>query len=177
MSGTTLDELLEGIAKLYRDESFLRLERAIVTHFSRVATRRSKPLLTQHDAVFAAQCVCVLLEHVKSLNKKRPKCGKCGVTGVRIYRQYGMFRREETDRCNECLDPANRGYMVPCILSINGDAWGYGSVPDAECEAFYALPEKSNQHPSWRKYGGWPSEDASQPHAEPIQNDQQNEDG
>lgn len=73
MSVPTLDELLDRIAKLYRDESFLSHEQAVVTYFSRVASGRSKPLLTLDDAVFAAQCVCVLLEHVKAKSQPHPE--------------------------------------------------------------------------------------------------------
>ncbi len=85
----------------------------------------------------------------------RPACGKCGVTGVRIYREYGSFRREETDRCNECIDQSHKGWMVPCCLDKDGNAWGYTSVPDKECEEFYALPEKSNSLSHWQRIGGW----------------------
>lgn len=85
----------------------------------------------------------------------RPVCGKCGAIGVRIYRQYGMFRREETDRCNECIDQSHKGWMVPCCLDKDGNAWGYTSVPDKECEEFYALPEKSDSLPHWQRIGGW----------------------
>lgn len=88
-----------------------------------------------------------------------PSCGKCGATGVKIYRSYGMFRRPETDRCNECVDPDSRGWMVPCVLDDDGNAWGYTSVPTDACEAFYALPEQSIEHPRWRRVGGWSDSD------------------
>lgn len=82
-------------------------------------------------------------------------CGECGVTGVKIYRSYGMFRRPETDRCNECIDPDLQGWMVPCVLDDDGNAWGYGSVPKEACDEFDALPERSSEHPRWRRIGGW----------------------
>ena len=81
-------------------------------------------------------------------------CGKCGSSGVRVYREYGMFRRPETDRCNECIDQSHKGWMVPCVMDEDGNAWGYGSVPNQELEAFYALPEKSASLPGWQM-GGW----------------------
>ena len=89
----------------------------------------------------------------------RPSCGKCGATGVKIYREYGSFRRPETDRCNECIDQGHKGWMVPCVLDADGDAWGYTSVPKDACDAFYALPEKSDSFPHWRRIGGWSDSD------------------
>ena len=81
-----------------------------------------------------------------------PICGKCGATKVRIYRDYGMFRRPERDRCNKCVDHDHRGWMVPCILSKDaGDAWGYSSVPLDALEAFCALPEHDSSLPYWDK--------------------------
>ena len=89
----------------------------------------------------------------------RPSCGKCGATGVKIYREYGSFRRPETDRCNECIDQGQKGWRVPCVLDADGDAWGYTSVPKDACDAFYALPEKSDSLPHWRQIGGWSDSD------------------
>jgi hypothetical protein len=83
----------------------------------------------------------------------KPSCGKCGVVGVKIYREYGAFRSPETDRCNECIDQEYKGWMVPCVLNENGDAWGYTSVPQDACDAFHQLPEKSTLFPSWTKFG------------------------
>lgn len=74
---------------------------------------------------------------------KTPKCGKCGTCNIRIYREYGMFRRPETDRCNECIDQSHKPWMVPCILNKDGDAWGYCSIPNDALNSFYELPEKS----------------------------------
>lgn len=91
----------------------------------------------------------------KDVKLLSPMCGKCGVTGVRIYREFGSFRREETDRCNECIDQSFKTWMVPCCLDENGNAWGFTSVPDKDCEKFYALPEKSNSLPYWQREGGW----------------------
>lgn len=84
-----------------------------------------------------------------------PICGNCGVTGVRIYRDYGMFRRPEEDRCNNCFSTVP-SWMVPCILDENGNAWGYTSVPHEDCLKFYALPEQAPHKPSWDpKTGTW----------------------
>lgn len=81
---------------------------------------------------------------------KQATCGKCGSTGVRIYREYGSFRRPETDRCNDCVDSDSYGYMVPCVLDKDGNAWGYLSVPEDDAEKnFYSLPEKSDTKPHW----------------------------
>ena len=89
----------------------------------------------------------------------RPSCGKCGATGVKIYRSYGSLRRPESDRCNKCVDPDSRGWMVPCVLDDDGKAWGYTSVPADACESFYALPEQSVDYPHWRRVGGWSDSD------------------
>lgn len=89
----------------------------------------------------------------------RPTCGSCGAIDVRIYRSYGSFRRPETDRCNECVDPNSRGWFVPCVMDEDGTVWGYSSVPLESCEAFYDLPEKSADHPGWNRVGGWPDSD------------------
>lgn len=89
----------------------------------------------------------------------KPRCGQCGATDVRIYRQYGTFRQPHTDRCNECVDRERRGFMVPLVLDANGKAWGYTSAPADACEEFYALPEKSSEHPGWKRLGGWPDAD------------------
>jgi hypothetical protein len=85
----------------------------------------------------------------------QPRCGSCEAEGVRIYREYGSFYRSETDRCNGCIPADHRGWMVPCVLSEDGSPWGYLSVPTDAAERFYALPEKSDAHPSWRRVGGW----------------------
>lgn len=87
-----------------------------------------------------------------------PICGKCGQNGVRIYRDYGMFRRPERDRCNACISDKSRGWMVPCILNDNGDAWGFGSVPDADVDNFMSLREASSIHPHWTTKGWSDSE-------------------
>jgi hypothetical protein len=86
-------------------------------------------------------------------NDRRPMCGRCGKTGVRIYRNYGMFHHPETNRCNACISDKSRGWMVPCILGDNGDAWGYGSVPDADVDKFMSLRESSSVHPHWTAEG------------------------
>lgn len=81
-----------------------------------------------------------------------PVCGKCGATGVKIYRDYGMFRRPENDRCNDCLEDPS--WFVPCILDeSDGSCWGYTSVPEEDCKKFYALPEKSATKPYWVEKG------------------------
>lgn len=85
-----------------------------------------------------------------------PRCGKCGAINVRIYRDYGMFRWPKEDRCNGCLTDKERGWYVPCCLDEDGNAWGYTSVPEADCERFYSLPENSSDSPAWRRRGGWP---------------------
>ncbi len=96
------------------------------------------------------------MEALPTISKVVPKCGACGVTGVRIYRAYGMFRRPETDRCNACVADTSRGWMVPCILTDDGEAaWGYSSVPQEQCEAFYAMDEADKSKPSWNRIGGW----------------------
>jgi len=88
------------------------------------------------------------------VEKNKVSCGKCGVSDVRLYRPYGNFYRPEDSRCNECLDDDHRGWYVPLILSEDGRPWGYLSVPNSACVAFYKLPEKSQTAPFWDYVGG-----------------------
>ena len=62
----SLDELLEKIRKLIDDPDVMRHQESFHAHFSLVASGRVG-LLRDNNAMFAAQCVLVLLEHVRGL--------------------------------------------------------------------------------------------------------------
>lgn len=85
------------------------------------------------------------------------KCGQCGATGCRLYRPGGEFRREHRDRCNGCVTEEQRGWYVPLVVDSDGSAWGFSSIPDADCERFYALPENDTRSDAytWARIGGW----------------------
>lgn len=96
-----------------------------------------------------------------TIKRLLPKCGACQASGVRIYREYMRLRNKEYDRCNECIDQKEKGWMVPCCLDAEGRAWSFGAIPDFECEIFFSLPEKSPNHPHWRRKGGWSDNDSA----------------
>lgn len=62
----SLDELLEKIRKLINDPDLMRHQESFEAHFALVASGRVG-LLRDNNAMFAAQCVLVLLEHVRQL--------------------------------------------------------------------------------------------------------------
>ena len=62
----SLDELLEKIGKLTDDPDVMQLQESFDAHFSLVASGRVG-FLRGYNAMFAAQCVLVLLEHVRGL--------------------------------------------------------------------------------------------------------------
>lgn len=65
MSVPTLEELFEKFRKLLNDPEFVSHCEAFEQHFRMVASGHARPLLTLSNAVMAAQCVIVVLEHVK----------------------------------------------------------------------------------------------------------------
>lgn len=65
MSAPTLEELFERFQRSLNDPDFVSHSEAFETHFRRVASGEARPLLTLNNAVMAAQCVIVILEHVK----------------------------------------------------------------------------------------------------------------
>ena len=62
----SLDELLERIGKLIDDPDVMLHQESFEAHFALVASGRVG-LLRDNNAMFAAQCVLVLLEHVRGL--------------------------------------------------------------------------------------------------------------
>ena len=62
----TLEELLAKFRALLKDEEFKIYAGSMERHFRMVASGAIDPILTQSNAVMAAQCVVVILEHVKS---------------------------------------------------------------------------------------------------------------
>ena len=83
-------------------------------------------------------------------------CGQCGVQCVRLYRPYpGGVRCAEDDRCNACVKPDSRGWMVPVFMDESGSVWGFLSVPDPVINWFYALPEANPQPGAvvWKRKG------------------------
>ena len=69
MSMTTLDELFEKFRGLLKDQEFTQHSESFETYFRLVASGQAEPLLSQSNAVMAAQCVIVVLEHVKRMEE------------------------------------------------------------------------------------------------------------
>ena len=67
MSTPTLDELFEKFRQLLKDQEFTQHSESFETYFRLVASGKVQPLLSQSNAVMAAQCVIVILEHVKRM--------------------------------------------------------------------------------------------------------------
>ena len=67
MSTPTLDELFAKFRCLLKDPEFTQHSESFETYFRLVASGRLEPLLSQSNAVLAAQCVIVVLEHVKQM--------------------------------------------------------------------------------------------------------------
>lgn len=65
MSAPTLEELFEKFRKLLNDPELVSHREALEKHFRMVASGEAIPLLNLNNAVMAAQCVIVILEHVK----------------------------------------------------------------------------------------------------------------
>jgi len=61
----TLEELLAKFRGLLRGEEFKSHAEEMESHFRKVATGMW-PILTESNAMMAAQCVVVILEHVKN---------------------------------------------------------------------------------------------------------------
>ena len=62
----TLEELLAKFRGLLRDEEFKAHAGSMERYFRMVASGVIDPFLRDHNAVMAAQCVVVILEHVKN---------------------------------------------------------------------------------------------------------------
>ena len=62
----TLEELLAKFRGLINDKEFKIYAGSMDRHFRMVASGAIDPILTQSNAVMAAQCVVVILEHVKN---------------------------------------------------------------------------------------------------------------
>ena len=67
MSTPTLDELFEKFRHLLKDQEFTQHSESFETYFRLVASGQAEPLLSNSNAVMAAQCVIVILEHVKQM--------------------------------------------------------------------------------------------------------------
>jgi hypothetical protein len=65
VSVPTLEELFEKFRKLLDDPEFVSHCEAFEQHFRMVASGEAWPMLKLNNAVLAAQCVTVILEHVK----------------------------------------------------------------------------------------------------------------
>ncbi len=61
----TLEELLAKFRGLLKDEEFKAHAEEMESHFRKVAIGM-RPMLTESNAMMAAQCVVVILEHVKN---------------------------------------------------------------------------------------------------------------
>ena len=67
MSTPTLDELFAKFRYLLRDQEFTQHRESFETYFRLVASGQALPSLHSSNAVLAAQCVIVVLEHVKRM--------------------------------------------------------------------------------------------------------------
>lgn len=67
MSVPTLDELFAKFQYLLKDPDFIEQRESFETYFRLVASGALKPMLSDNNAVLAAQCVIVILEHVKKM--------------------------------------------------------------------------------------------------------------
>ena len=71
MSTPTLDELFEKFRHLLRDQELKQRSESFESHFRLVASGLALPSLHSSNAVMAAQCVIVILEHVKRMESSR----------------------------------------------------------------------------------------------------------
>ena len=71
MSTPTLDELFAKFRYLLKDREFTQHRESFETYFRLVASGQAEPLLSNSNAVMAAQCVIVVLEHVKRMEASR----------------------------------------------------------------------------------------------------------
>ena len=67
MSVPTLDELFAKFQYLLKDPEFIEHSKSFERYFRLVANGGLKPMLSDNNAVLAAQCVIVILEHVKKM--------------------------------------------------------------------------------------------------------------
>ena len=65
MNTPALEELFERFRALLNDPGFVNHCESFEKHFRMVASGEARPLLAMNNAVMAAQCVIVILEHVK----------------------------------------------------------------------------------------------------------------
>ena len=70
MNTPTLDELFAKFRYLLKDQEFTQHSESFETYFRLVASGQVEPLLSNSNAVMAAQCVIVVLEHVKRMEVK-----------------------------------------------------------------------------------------------------------
>ena len=67
MSTPTLDELFEKFRYLLKDPEFTQHSESFEEYFRLVASGKVSPWLRDSNAVMAAQCVIVVLEHAKRM--------------------------------------------------------------------------------------------------------------
>jgi hypothetical protein len=67
MSTPTLDELFAKFRYLLKDPEFIIHSESFERYFRSVASGQTEPILSRSNAVLAAQCVIVVLEHVKQM--------------------------------------------------------------------------------------------------------------
>ena len=75
---------------------------------------------------------------------QKHKCAVCNRNDVRLYRWFGMFKRDEDIRCKAHVDEPElieNQNMVPLIEDADGNVWGYTSAPYDDICRFLALPD------------------------------------
>lgn len=71
MSTPTLDELFAKFQHLLKDPEFIEQRESFEEYFRLIASGTIEPLLSHNNAVLAAQCVIVILEHVKKTEEDK----------------------------------------------------------------------------------------------------------
>lgn len=72
MSTPTLEELFAKFQYLLKDPEFTQHSESFEEYFRLIASGKGEPLLSHNNAVLAAQCVIVILEHVKKMEGEGP---------------------------------------------------------------------------------------------------------
>lgn len=70
MSTPTLEELFEKFRYLLKDPKFQQHSQSFERYFRLVASGELTPIITDNHAVLAAQCVIIILEHVKQMEQQ-----------------------------------------------------------------------------------------------------------
>lgn len=72
MSTPTLEELFAKFRYLLKDPEFIEHCESFEEYFRLIASGTIEPLLLHNNAVLAAQCVIVILEHAKKMEGDKP---------------------------------------------------------------------------------------------------------